>query len=223
MNRFTWIFNIGLKHFDDASPRGPGWAIHMFFFSTMALWCMLCFSLNLPMGWVTVMFSLVGFIDLFGTAFLCIRNTRNISRLGLKGVLRPRAIVELAAMILTLGFSLGVFAVSGGIPLLGNWQQPMFRIAVDMCQITVITSFVFFLIAMLSGILRNRPVRGRSFELVAFFFWCAVGSKLLDFVLPAIDAENVAIVVVVCSITMLLTAGAISLYQSRISNRQIVG
>ena len=212
MQRFLWIFNLGLKQFDDSETRLPGWGIPMFFFSLMAVWCMSCFSLDLSFLWISIFFSVIGILDTVVTYFLLRRHVRNLRRVVGYGILNPRLFVETAAISLTLSFSIGIFAISGGVPGIGQWQDVLFRAAMQGCQVLFEVAFWLTATAMLLGIATDRPMRGSSFELLAFFFWCSCGTSLLR-VLPPMNGAAIGMTLAAASIGILLIAAVLKLVE----------
>lgn len=217
MKRIGWIFDVGFRRFDSESSRSPGWALHMVFFCSLAVWCIACFTLGLGVRWIGIIFPLVFLADAVGTYWLLRHSTNRLKRLGLTAVFRPRFWIEVSAITLTLGFSCGVFAVTGGIPGLVNWQNQIQAAVIFLCPFLITTSYVLTTFAFALGLLTNRTPRGRSLELVAFFLWCYIGNRLLDVVLPRIDAVNVAIAMVGVGVLVLIVAALLFVFKSTAS------
>ena len=209
MFQLKWIFDIGLRHFDEDSSRLPGWGYHMGFLCAVALWCITCFSLKLPQGFVLAILPVVGLLDLLGTWFLIRHSLRNLRRLGPFSFARPRFWIELSAISITLGFSCGVFMVTGGMPGIANWQQPLFQLARFLCPAFVLASYLLTAWALLLGLLVGRKTRGRSLELVLFFFWLRVSQYPLDFLLTNFDAVAIGFVVAGIGLVALISAGVL--------------
>ena len=209
MFKLKWIFDLGFRHFDENSSRLPGWGYHMGFLCAVALWYMACFSLKLPQGFVLAILPFAGLFDLLGTWFLIRHSLRNIRKLGPFAFARPRFWIELSAVSITLGISCGVFMVTGGMPGIANWQQPLFELARFMCPVFVSASYVLTAWALLLGIVVGRKTRGPSLELVLFFFWFRVSEYPLGFLLDNFNAEAAGIVLAGIGLAALLSAGII--------------
>lgn len=217
MKRLKWIFDIGARHFDESTPRGPGWAYHMGFFCIIAIWCMFCFSVGIPLRWVVLLISVAGIIDMIGTWVLLRAPLKRLQRLGIRSVARPRFWIESSAVLLTLGFSAGVFVASGGIPIPinvpANFQNVAFRFAIDATDVLFIGSYICTAIAYVLGLAQDRTPSGKSLELVAFFFWMMVLLKVLDVLLRLGAGDLLAIVAVSVGAAALAIAIAITIFQ----------
>jgi len=164
-------------------------------------------------------FALIGCIDLLATKHFVRQSVSRIRRLGVLGVLRARWWIEIAALDLTLAMSLAVFAVTH---FLGGAAGPVWQFAlIDAAYRSARYLFGLFLVLAAAGfalgLVQGRPIRGRTVELVAWFFWGTVGTATTLAVIPdnPVVANWVAPLLAVLSLVVLLVAGVVAVWNRR--------
>jgi hypothetical protein len=176
LTRSTWVFDIGLRRMNEERP--PGWAVLMGVFSGLALALMTAANFRLPFGLV---FSVAAAVGLLIAERFSHWPVRQIWRLGLRGPTRARWWVELAALTWTLCFCGGLFWLAHGIgaaALPGVIELIVSAVATG-TKYLFAAFFGFALAGYVLGALQQKRLRGRSVELVNWFFWTIVGSQLL--------------------------------------------
>jgi len=207
-----WIFDIGLRRWN--ADQAPGWVAQMGVFSMLALTMIAAFELGLPMAWPL---TIIGVIDLLVTQHFARRSLRRIRRLGMLGPTRGRWWIELAALDWTLCISGGIFALTHGHPAaaLPAWQRAFVNFAWD-CAAHLFYPFLALpVVGFLLGMVQGGRIRGRSLELVNWFFWsiAVIGASLLLIPENPVLTTWVAPALAILSACMLCAAGVIALRQ----------
>ncbi len=211
LRRSLWIFDIGFRRMNADLPAG--WMPPMGVFSALALAILVVSVFGLPKAGS---FALIGCIDLLATKRFVRQSVSRIRKLGVVGAFRARWWIEIAALDLTLAMSLAVFAVTH---FLGGGALPAWQFAVvEAVYRSARYLFGFFLVLAAAGfalgIVQGRPIRGRALELVAWFFWAAVGIGAALAVIPdkPVLANWVAPLLAILSLVVLLVAGGIAVW-----------
>ena len=174
-----WIFDIGFRRMN--AQLAPGWAAQMLVFGMLGLIMIAAVEFGLPMAWPL---TIIGTIDLVATQHFVRGSLRRIRRLGIRGPTRARWWIEVAALDWTLCISGGVFAFTHGNPAaaLPAWQQAFVAFALGCAAHLFFPFLALAVVGFLLGFVQGRRIRGRSLELVTWFFWwivVIVGSCLL--------------------------------------------
>lgn len=214
LKRSLWIFDIGFRWTKADLPAG--WMPPMGVFSALALAIVVVSVFGLPKA---LSFALIGCIDLLATKRFVRQSVSRIRKLGVLGLLRARWWIEIAALDLTLAMSLAVFAVTH---FLGGGALPAWQFAVvEAAYRSARYLFGFFLVLAAAGfalgLVQGRPIRGRALELVAWFFWAAVGIVTALAVIPDNPAlaNWVAPLLAVLGLVVLLATSVIALWNRR--------
>ncbi len=207
-----WIFDVGFRRMKADLP--PGWAGTMLAFSLLALTMIAAVGLGMPLAWPL---SIIGVIDLFVTLHFIRGFVGRIWRLGILGPTRARWWIEIAALDWTLCMSCGVFFITHGNPALAlpAWQQAFADLAFAGMGHLFPPFLAFTVVGFLLGLTRGKRIRGRSLELVNFFFWLMVviqASLLLVPEHPALS-ELVAPALAVLGVVALCAAGVVAATQ----------
>ena len=216
-----WIFDIGLRRMN--AEAAPGWAAQMLVFSALALTLMGAVELGVPTAWP---FTIIGIFDLLATQHFARGSFRRIRRLGWLAPARARWWIELSALDWTLCMSGGVLALTHGqaAAALPAWQQAVVAVA-GYCAACLFFPFLALtVLGFVVGLTQGKRIRGRSLELVTWFFWCIaviMASYLLVPEAPVLVAW-VAPALAVLSALALCAAGVVAVRQRllRLSARQ---
>jgi hypothetical protein len=166
-----WIFDIGLRRMN--GKGAPGWAAQMAVFSALALTLMGAVELGVPTAWP---FTIIGSLDLLATQHFARTSFRRIRRLRCLAPARARWWIELAALDWTLCMSTGVFALTHGQAAAAPpaWQQDVVAVA-GYCAAGLFVPFLALtVLGFAVGLIQRQRIRGRSLELVTWFFWSIV-------------------------------------------------
>lgn len=214
LKRSLWIFDIGFRRMNADLPAG--WMPPMGVFSALTLAVLVVSVFGLPKA---ISFALIGCVDLLATKRFVRQSVSRIRKLGVLGVLRARWWIEMAALDLTLAMSLAVFAVTH---FLDGAARPAWQFAlVGAAYRSARYLFGFFLALAAAvfalGLVQGRPIRGRALELVAWFFWAAVGIVTALAVIPdnPVLANWVAPLLAILSLAVLLVAGVVAVWNRR--------
>ena len=187
--------------------RFPGWIVEMFI--VIGTWA-LSHELREWIGpllllrrWIGPLLLVIGSCAVFVLlkAHLLLSGLRIISKMGIRGPLRARWWIEVAALDWTLLMACIAFGLCwpfgpSALDFLLNWGP-----ACLFCLFFPLT-----LIGYLLGLAQRRRIRCYSLELVNFFFWCMAGSYVAmmlldmpmigDLVIPLIIAAGVVLLMV---------------------------
>jgi hypothetical protein len=212
MNSTPWIFDIGMRRMK--ASKLPGWAPQMFVFSLFAAAIVAAFELGVPVSWTL---TLVGVVDALLTQHFLRGALRRMRRLGWFRPTRARWWIELAALDWTLCLSLSLFGLTLGKGAAGlpAWAQNVMGFSFVFVKGLCVAFFALTMLAFAIGLLQGRRTRGRSLELVNFFFWVfgfIVASMLLVPQAPVL-ANVVSPVLLIVSILTFCAAGALAFRQ----------
>jgi hypothetical protein len=184
MQRFKnalWIFDIGAREMDGERP--PGWQLPAAMFGFLAFGMVA----GATVGWAAVEWwlTVVGIADFIVAWHFVHWSQRRIRRMGIVGPSRARWWIELAALDWTLCLSSGIFWVTHGLfaGMLPPWLQMPFATAARLTGMLFYAFIAFASTGYILGLIRGVRIRGRSLELVSFFFWMIVGMSAA-FLLP---------------------------------------
>lgn len=166
-----WIFDIGFRRMNADLP--PGWAAEMGVFSALALAMIAAFELRVPIVWPL---ALIGAVDLVAVQHFVRGASRRIRMLGIPGPTRARWWIEAAALSWTLCMGCGVLAVTHGhhAAPLPAWQGALLAVAWNCAGYMFVAFLVLTIVGFLLGMIQGKRIRGRSLELVSWFFWSIV-------------------------------------------------
>jgi hypothetical protein len=166
-----WIFDIGFRRMN--AERPPGWASQMMVFSSLALTMMAAVEFGASTVWPL---ALIGAVDLVATQHFVRGASHRIWMLGMLGPTRARWWIEAAALSWTLCMSCGVFGITQGNlggPQLA-WQGAFLAVARDCVEGLFVAFIASTVVGFLLGVVQGKRIRGRSLELVCWFFWSIV-------------------------------------------------
>ena len=207
-----WVFDIGFRRMN--ANLAPGWTAHMFVFSMLALAMIASFEVGMPMAWPL---PVIGAIDLLATQYFVRRSLRQIRKLGLLGPTRARWWIEVAALDWTFCISTGLFAVTHVNPaaVLPGWQNALITVGLDCAEYLFFAFLVLTPVGFFVGLIQGKRIRGRSLELVNWFFWSIVVILASCLLVPEhrVMTKWVAPTLLVLSVIVLCGAGVVALKQ----------
>ncbi|HVV99869.1 MAG TPA: hypothetical protein VHB77_05995 [Planctomycetaceae bacterium] len=204
MVRSGWLFDIGFQRMENRELAG--WMPAAGIFSSLALLLMVGLSLRIPLA---LPLGIVGALDLLATRHFVGIGCRRLRRLGFRGPTRGRWWFEVAALAWTLLMSCAcLVAVHHRAALQGGWQQGMVEFAFTCAKCLGPAFLGLAITGYFLGLLRGIRIRGRSMELVNFFFWMIVGVGFLMWAVPQVPgwfaaAVGLVGIVVACLATLL--------------------
>jgi hypothetical protein len=213
-----WIFDIGLRRMN--GEGAPGWAAQMAVFSALALTLMGAVELGVPTAWP---FTIIGSLDLLATQHFARASLRRIRRLGWLAPRRARWWIELAALDWTLCMSTAVFALTHGqaAAALPAWLQVVVAVAGYCAPRLFVPFLALSILGFGVGLIQGQRIRGRSLELVTWFFWSIaviLGACLLVPEAPVL-VDWVAPALAVLSAVALFAGGVVAVRQRLLAQR----
>lgn len=175
-----WIFDIGLRRM--SNDGSPGWGAQMLVFSLLALAMMAWLEIGIGVAWGV---CLISTLDVILTQHFVRRAIRQIRRLGVFGPTRARWWIELSALVWTLCFSCEVFflAQASGLAL-QPWPALVLDVVMACGKFLFFAFLVLTVVSFLLGLVQGKRIRGRSLELVSYFFWTIVVIGAAIFCIP---------------------------------------
>lgn len=153
----------------------PGWMPQVVIYSGLGFLLVLSCA---PQNMVLLQWSLniAAVVDVLVAIHFLRRSARQMRKLGPSGPLRARWWIEFAALNWTLCISLGVFVLFHG----GAWNHvPLFH---DAWRCLYCSFFVLSTSAYAMGLMQRKPIRGKSLELVNWWFWLLTSFNLSYFI-----------------------------------------
>jgi len=207
-----WIFDVGFRRMN--ADAAPGWAPQMLIFGMLGLTMMATVEFGVPVAWPL---TIIGTLDLLVTQHFVRRSVRRIWRLGWLGPTRARWWIELSALNWTLCMSGGVCALTHGkaAAALPAWQQAFVAFAMHCTTGLFFSFFALTILGFAIGLLQGKRIRGRSLELVNWFFWSIVMIVAACLLVPEDPALTtwVAPALLVLSVVVLCAVGVLAVRQ----------
>jgi hypothetical protein len=168
-----WIFDVGFARMErKTGETAPGWAPHMLVFCVIALVIGGASQLGLQIQWLALPLFTIDFVTSYATQRLVRKSWLRLGRMGCLGLTRARWWIELAGLACTLTMAFGVSGMAHGVP---GVQFPgakwIHSILYNGSRFSAAIFLLTGTIGMLMGVAQQKPVHGRSLELVACFYW----------------------------------------------------